>query len=104
MKAEDKKFNTELQILTQQLSLHIAAMKPVYLNKKEVPQEVKQELLDKGPGDKALWKMFNSDVLMEQELATSEESLKVKQYIRQREDELGTPLVIHEWALFNIGS
>lgn len=82
MKTEDKKFNTELKILTQQLSLHIACMKPVYLNKKEVPQELKQQLLEKGPGDKALWKMFNNEVLMEQELATSEEPLKVKQLIR----------------------
>lgn len=37
MKADDKKFNNELQAISQQLSLHIAAAKPVYLNKKEVP-------------------------------------------------------------------
>ena len=69
-----------------------------------MPAEVKQKLLEEGPGDRALWKMFNKDVLMEQELATSEESLKVKQLIRERESELGSPLLIKEWTLFNIGS
>eukprot|EP00347_Sterkiella_histriomuscorum_P020319 403338266 len=104
MKAEDKKHNAELEALSQQLALHIAAMRPVYLNKQQVPQEVKQKLLEEGPADKALWKMFTKDVLMEQELATSEESLKVKQLIRDRESELGSPLLIKEWTLFNIGA
>lgn len=53
-------------------------MKPTYLNKKEVPEDIKKKLLEEGPADKALWKMYNRDVLMEQELATSEEALKVK--------------------------
>lgn len=79
-------------------------MKPKYLRKIMVPHEVKQKLLDQGPGDKALWKMFNSEVMMEQELATVEEPLKVKQLIREREAEFGQTLTIHEWALFNIGS
>ncbi len=57
MKADDKKFNNELQAMSQQLSLHIAAAKPVYLNKKEVPQELKAKLKSEG-GEKALWKMF----------------------------------------------
>lgn len=53
-------------------------MKPVYLNKKEVPQTLKDEAIAKGPGDKALWALYNREVLMEQELATSEDPLKVK--------------------------
>ena len=44
--------------------------------------------------------MFKAEVLMEQELATSEETLKVKDFIRQRESELASPLLIKEWALF----
>lgn len=78
MKTEDKKNNQELEYLTQQLALHVAAMKPVYLNKKEVPQTLKDEAIAKGPGDKALWALYNREVLMEQELATSEDPLKVK--------------------------
>jgi len=34
-------------------------MKPVYVNKQEVPAELKQKLLDEGPHDKALWKMYH---------------------------------------------
>ncbi len=41
MKSDDKKFNNDVQELAQTLTLHIAAMKPIYLNKKEVPEEVK---------------------------------------------------------------
>jgi translation elongation factor EF-Ts len=37
MKNDDKKLNQDLEYMAQQLSLHIAAAKPVYLNKKEVP-------------------------------------------------------------------
>lgn len=103
MKSDDKKFNNDVQELAQTLTLHIAAMKPIYLNKKEVPEEVKQKELAGESGEKALWKMFVRDVLMEQELATSEESIKVKQLIRERESELSTPLSIKEWALFHIG-
>lgn len=40
-------------------------MRPSYLNKKEVPAEIKQKLLEEGPKDKALWKLFNKEVLME---------------------------------------
>jgi len=31
-----------------------------------------------------------------------EESLRVKEYIRSREAETGCPLLINDWALFNI--
>lgn len=102
MKSDDKKNNNHLEELTQQLALHIAAMKPVYLNKREVPKAIADKFREEG--DKALWKMFNQEVLMEQELATSEDPIKVKQLIRERESELGTPITIKEWALFHIGS
>ena len=57
-------------------------MKPTYLNKKLVPQEVKDK--HAAEGDKALWKFYNSEVFMEQDLATSDESMKVKALIRAR--------------------
>lgn len=79
-------------------------MRPTYLNKKEVSEEVKAKLMEQGPGDRALWKMYNQEVLMEQELATSEESMKVKELIREREADLGVALTIQEWAYFNIRS
>ena len=40
---------------------------------------------------------------MEQEVATSEEAIKVKDLIRQREGEIGVPIRITEWGLFLIG-
>ena len=85
------------------MAWQIAAMKPTYMNKMEVPEGLKKRLLDEGPQDKALWKMYHQDVLMEQELATSEETMKVKDLIRQREAEIGVPIRINEWGLFTIG-
>lgn len=40
-------------------------MKPVYLNKKEVPQTLISELKASKDKDRALWAMYNKDVLME---------------------------------------
>lgn len=101
MKTEDEKFNKDVQELAENLTLHLAAMKPNYLNKREVPQEVKDKLLSEG--EKILWKMYKSEVLMEQELATSEDTIKVKDYIRLRESELATKIDIREWALLRTG-
>jgi len=41
---------------------------------------------------------------MEQELATSEEPIKIKDLLKQKESELKTKVNIKEWALFNIGA
>jgi hypothetical protein len=41
---------------------------------------------------------------MEQELATSEEPLKIKDLLKSKESELKTQISIKEWALFNIGA
>mmetsp|Transcript_13098 Transcript_13098/g.9492 ORF Transcript_13098/g.9492 Transcript_13098/m.9492 type:complete len:80 (+) Transcript_13098:672-911(+) len=79
--------------------MHIAAMKPVYLNKKQTPKELKDKAREVG-GEKELWKMFREQVLTEQDLATVDESLIVKQYIRLREAEAESALTITRWALF----
>jgi hypothetical protein len=41
---------------------------------------------------------------MEQELATSEDPIKIKDLLKQKESELKTQFSIKEWALFNIGA
>jgi hypothetical protein len=41
---------------------------------------------------------------MEQELATSDEPLKIKDLMKQKDSELKTTISIKEWALFNIGA
>lgn len=63
MKTEDQKFNKDVQELAENLTLHLAAMKPNYLNKREVPQEIRDKLAQEG--EKVLWKMFKEEVLME---------------------------------------
>jgi len=39
--------------------MHIAAMKPLYTNKKLVPQDVRDKAIEIG-GEKELWKVFKS--------------------------------------------
>ncbi len=41
---------------------------------------------------------------MEQELATSDEPIKIKDLLKQRDSELKTTISIKEWALFAIGA
>mmetsp|Transcript_23449 Transcript_23449/g.23097 ORF Transcript_23449/g.23097 Transcript_23449/m.23097 type:complete len:82 (-) Transcript_23449:15-260(-) len=81
--------------------MHIAAMKPAFTNKKEVPEDIKDKMREIG-GEKELWKFFKNQVLVEQELATVEESILVKEYLREREAEALTALSIKDWALFKI--
>ena len=68
--------------MAQQLSLHIAAMKPLYLTESELPQEVRDQVaneqLTPEAKKKAVEKLLAREVMMEQELATSEEPLKIK--------------------------
>jgi translation elongation factor EF-Ts len=44
LKAQDKQHNKQIEALAQQLSLHIAAMKPLYLTESELPQEVRDQV------------------------------------------------------------
>jgi len=45
--------------------MHIAAMKPAYLKEDEIPEKVKQEILDGEGGKRALKKYIKRDVLWE---------------------------------------
>ena len=108
MKAQDKQSNTEVQLLASQLTLHVAAMKPVYLSSADVPQEVKvkaqEDETTKGGKKRALDKLFRQEVMLEQELATSEDAIKIKELIKQKEALLNTTIQVKEYALFNIGA
>ena len=86
-------------------------MKPNYMNEKDVPEEVRKKAMDEAPQEggkqarkKAVEKLMAREVFMEQELATSEEPLKIKELLKQKEAELKTGLQIKEWVLFNIGA
>ena len=94
--------------MASSLSLHIAAMKPVYLFKKELPAQAREQIMNEQATPeaqkKALEKLLAREVMMEQELATSDEPLKIKDLLKQKEQELKTSISIKEWALFNIGA
>lgn len=69
LKAADKEACDQLQDLSKTLSLHVAAMKPQYLFDREVPQEVREKILDEQTTSegkkKALDKLFGQEVFME---------------------------------------
>ena len=54
--------------------------------------------------NKAWEKVLAREVFMEQELATSDEPLKIKDLLKQKDSELKTTISVKEWALFNIGA
>ena len=62
--------------------MHIAAMKPAFLREKDIPDEIKKEILEREDGgEKAFKKYIKRDVLFEQELATAEKAEKVGSFI-----------------------
>ena len=75
-----------MQDLASSLSLHIAAMKPAYLFKGDLPKEIKEKIMEEQVKEedkrKALTKLYARDVMMEQELATSDEPLKIKDLLK----------------------
>jgi len=83
-------------------------MKPSYLHEADLPNEVREKTLNELPpgADKAraIEKLLAREVMMEQELATSEEPLKIKDLLKQKEQDFKTTLQIKEWALFTIGA
>jgi translation elongation factor EF-Ts len=60
---EDKKQNEALNKMATQLAMHIAAMKPAYLMESEIPDSVKQEILEGEDGERALKKYIKRDVM-----------------------------------------
>ncbi len=105
--------------------MHAAAMKPSYTTADELPQQsideaiqeakdlalknakegmpehAKQKMLQ-GIEKKAESKLRKSEVLMEQELATSETNQTVAQYLKDESARLGKDVSIKQWALFMI--
>ena len=74
----------------------------MYLGKNEVPKATKEKVMKEG--QKHLQDLYAREVLMEQDLATSEKPVKVKQVLKEKGKELKTTVSIREWALFRIGA
>ena len=98
----DDKVNDKLDIMASSLAMHIAAMKPTFLKREDIPEHVKEEIIAGEDGEKALKKYIKRDVLWEQELATAEKSETVGRFLESRAKQMKTDLVIKNWALFMI--
>lgn len=97
---EDKKKHEQLDAMANQLAMHIAAMKPTYLKREDIPAEVEQEILDGENGERALKKYIKRDVLWEQELATAEKSETVGKFLSSQGKQMGSKILVNDWALF----
>mgnify|MGYP002633432585 CR=1 FL=1 len=99
----DQKMNDKLDIMSTNLAMHIAAMKPVYLREEDIPDSVREEVLSREDGgERALKKFIKRDVLYKQELATAEKSETVEKFLKSRGKAMGTELTVENWALFMI--
>jgi translation elongation factor EF-Ts len=67
--------------LANNLAMHVAAMKPTYLQRDDIPESVKQEILAGENGEIALRKYIKRDVLWEQELVTAKKSITVEKHL-----------------------
>lgn len=100
---EDKKSNEALDKMASQLAMHIAAMKPAFLKEEDIPDKVRQEILEGENGQRALKKYIKRDVMWQQELATaSEGSETVGKFLKSRAKQMNTKIEIENWALFMI--
>lgn len=121
----DSSLNEPIASIASTLAMHAAAMKPSYITKDEIPEDAIEQALAEGK-DQALLKMKEGmpekakekmlqgvaqkavrqlekrEALMEQELATSEASLTVAEYLKDESKRLGKEIDIKEWALFVI--
>ena len=66
-----------------------------------MPEKAKENMLA-GIAKKAVSKLQKSEVLMEQELATSEENQTVAAYLDAESTRIGKPINVKEWVLFMI--
>lgn len=66
-----------------------------------MPEKAMENMM-KGIAKKAVNKLHKSEVLLEQELATSETNQTVAEYLKEEGTRLGKPVNIKEWVLFMI--
>ena len=66
-----------------------------------MPEKAKEKMMQ-GVAAKAVRQLEKRDVLMEQELAMSEDNKTVAEYLREESKRLGKEIDIKEWALFAI--
>ena len=69
--------------------------------KEGMPEHAREKMLA-GVETKAVTKLQKTEVLMEQELATSESNQTVSEFLKESSQRLGRPISIKEWALFII--
>ena len=99
---EDKQSDPELDRLASQLAMHVAAMKPAYMKQEDIPEEVKNEILESEDGKKKLKKYIKRDVLWMQDLATADKSVSVGDVFSRYGKANKTKLILKNWQLFMI--
>ena len=100
---EDKKISEALDKMATQLAMHIAAMKPAFLKEEDIPESVKNEILEGEGGERALKKYIKRDVMWMQELATAQEgSDTVGKFLQGKGKQMKTKIEVENWALFMI--
>jgi translation elongation factor EF-Ts len=81
--------------VAKKIAMHSAAMNPLYLNGREVPESIKAAELEVSKGK--LKKYVKQYCLLEQELAVVEDSISVMQYLKTE----GKGADLKEFALFS---
>lgn len=66
-----------------------------------MPEKAREKALV-GIVAKAKEKLHKRDVLMEQELATTDDCMTVAQYLKTESDKLGREIKVKQWVLFAI--
>ena len=66
-----------------------------------MPEKAREKALQ-GIVAKAKERLQKRDVLMEQELATTDDAMTVQQYLKGESDKLGKEIKVKQWVLFAI--
>ena len=111
--------NSEIEILTKNLCMHIAALNPKSISEKDLSDElvnaekeiIKQQLKDSGKPDNILEKMiegklkkfFEENTLLGQKFVI-DPSLNVKDYIKQSAEKNNCKISVEQFIRYELGS
>jgi len=95
----DTQKKEELKVFANNIAAHIAAMKPAFLSKEEIPECSKE-----GKDEKGLKDLYKQNALYEQEFIFSDESRLIKDYIKEKEKEFNGKVEINKFGLFICGA
>jgi len=92
--------NEQLKNFAHELALQIAASRPLYLSREEIPDEVLEKEKEKEKGD--LEKFFSETCLLEQPFI-KDTNISVRDLLGSYASKLGENIVIRRFIRFEIG-